>query len=123
MLNHVALMGRVLREPKIKSSSTGSPYCSFVIAIPVPTKIGNPVNPSKIVPCIAFGDTAKNFVKFVSKGELVAIEGTLDVGDWYYEDKGGEISRIKNDVYVIAKHISYLNWNKKFWEYKKEKKQ
>jgi excisionase family DNA binding protein len=71
-LNRVAIVGRLAREPVLKTSRTGMPYATMRLAVTRPGE-------SLQIAVIAFGRRAE-IVATLAQGQLVRIDGRL--GQW-----------------------------------------
>lgn len=85
-MNRVDLIGRLTRDPDLRQSQTGNFVCKFTVAI-------NRFNPNgedttDFIGCTAFGKQAENLKKYVFKGNLIGIEGSIQTGN--YDDKDGK---------------------------------
>lgn len=101
-LNRVILVGRIVRDPELKRTASGTSVTSFTIAIDNPTKAGSEKTTS-FIPCTSWNKTAENVAKYCSKGTLVGIDGRLNQRS--YEDKNGNKHSI---VDVIAETVQFL---------------
>ncbi len=96
-MNNVILLGRITRDPELRHTEGGTPYCRFTLAVD-----RNNEN-TDFLPCICWGDTAENLVKYVQKGRQLLVQGKLQSGS--YTDKDGN-TRYTLDVFVYI--IEYL---------------
>ncbi|WP_020561785.1 single-stranded DNA-binding protein [Methylosarcina fibrata] len=79
------ITGKLLRDPALKTGSSGKPYCNFLLS--VPTNDGE----YTLVSGIAFGDVAGRLTK-LQKGDALSVAGSLKPSEW--ADKStGEIKR------------------------------
>lgn len=94
MLNRVVLVGRLVKDPELRrTSSNNIPFVSFTIAVNRPFTSaanraesagngGNTNNTTDFFPCIAWRTQAENIAKYVSKGHMVAVDGRLQTRDY-----------------------------------------
>lgn len=81
-MNTALLIGRLTRDPEIKSGAA-----TFTLAINrAPDKNGD--IKADFIRCVAFGKTAENVVRYLTKGRLVAVEGRIQTGS--YQNKDGQ---------------------------------
>ena len=81
-MNKVILVGRLGQDPETKTSSNGKTFTKFSLA----TNDGYGENKkTNWHSCVAFGKSAEVIDKYVSKGNEIAISGTLDYNK--HEDK------------------------------------
>lgn len=101
-LNRVVLVGRLVRDPELRKTNSGTSVTSFTIAVDNLTKKGEEKTTSYI-PCTCWSFTAENVAKYCSKGSLVGIDGRISQRS--YEDKNGQKRSI---VEVVAENVQFL---------------
>lgn len=87
-MNIVTLMGRLTAEPELKTTSSGLNYCRFTVAV------DRPYNKDKerqtdFISCIAWRTTAEFICKYFSKGNKIALNGSIQTGS--YEKDGQKV--------------------------------
>lgn len=86
MLNRVELMGRLVREPEIKSTRAGVPVANFTLAVERDFQNGGE-RQTDFIDCIAWRHTAEFLGKYFSKGSLAVVAGRLEINQ--YTDREG----------------------------------
>ena len=79
----IQLRGRITKDLELKTTTSGKSVCSFDIA--VTRKFDKEI--TDFIPCVAWNKTCETMCKFVKKGQLIAIDGSLYTRK--YEDKNG----------------------------------
>jgi len=104
MLNKVALVGRLTRDPEIRyTADNQTPIAKFTIAVDRTYKReGQPT--ADFIPIIVFGKSADNCGKFIKKGRLVAVSGRLQTRSW--DDQDGKRHYATE---VIADEVDFLD--------------
>lgn len=102
MLNVVALMGRLVYEPELKTTPSGINVCSFRIACDRSFARQGEERKSDFIDVTAWRQTAEFVCKYFQKGSMIAIEGSLQTTS--YQDKNGN-NRTK--VEVVASNVSF----------------
>ena len=82
-MNNIQLLGRISKDLELKTTTSGKSVCSFDIA--VARKFNKDI--TDFIPCTVWDKTAEIMCKFVKKGQLIAIDGSLYTRK--YEDKNG----------------------------------
>lgn len=82
-MNNIQLLGRTTSDLELKTTTSGKSVCSFDIA--VTRKFDKEI--TDFIPCVAWNKTCETMCKFVKKGQLIAIDGSLYTRK--YEDKNG----------------------------------
>ena len=96
MLNKVILMGRLTRDPELRSTPQGVSTCSFSLAVERNFKNGEE-RKTDFINCVAWRQTAEFISKYFSKGSLMALEGSIQIRSW--DDNEGK-KRYATDVVV-----------------------
>lgn len=82
--NKVILQGRLTNNPETRETSSGITVTNFTLAI---DRGFGEDKKTDFIPCVIFGKQAETIGKFVTKGTLILISGTLQTKSW--EDKDG----------------------------------
>lgn len=88
MLNKVILMGRLTRDPEFRQTTSGTPVCSFSLAIN--RQFANKQTGERetdFVDCDAWRSTAEFISRYFSKGSMILVEGQLRNNN--YTDNNG----------------------------------
>lgn len=83
MINKVILMGRLTREPELRHTGTGTPVCSFSIAV------NNGYGESQttdFINCVAWNKTAEFVAKYFQKGSMMIVIGRIGTRNWEGSD-------------------------------------
>lgn len=102
MLNVVAIMGRLARDPELRQTTTGKSVASFRIACDRGRKDANGQNQADWLDVVAWGKTAEFICKYFPKGALIAIDGRLQIRQ--YQDKNGQN---RTAVEIVAKNAHF----------------
>ena len=85
-MNKVILMGRLTRNPELKTTPNGVSVCSFTLAVNRRFKNANGDYDADFINCIAWRQTAEFISKNFVKGRMIAIVGSLQTRN--YEKDG-----------------------------------
>lgn len=96
MLNNVTIMGRLSRDPELKTTQTGVPVLSFSIAVDRDYKPKDGERETDFIDCVAWRTTAEFISKYFVKGQLLAVIGKLQTRS--YDDKDGNKRRVTEVV-------------------------
>ena len=106
MMNRVDLIGRLTRDPELRRSANGNSVLRFSLA--VDRRIKQPGGPeADFISCVAFGKTADNMARFLHKGSLIAVEGSIQTGS-YVNQQGAKVYTTD----IIANHVQFLESKK-----------
>ena len=82
-MNLVILTGRLVREPELKYSASGTAYCRFTIAV----NRAFDKEKSDFISCTAFGKTAELVGEYLRKGSLTGVQGRLEQSEYEKDGK------------------------------------
>ena len=77
MLNVIALQGRLARDPELRQTTTGKSVAVFTLACDRGRKDASGRSATDWIPVIAWERHADFAYKYLSKGQLVAVDGRL----------------------------------------------
>ncbi len=88
MLNHIVIMGRMVRDPELRTTQSGISVCSFPLACDRDFKAKDGgEKETDFINCVAWRSTAEFVCKYFRKRRLVAVEGRLQLRDWLDKEK------------------------------------
>jgi len=99
MINSIVLVGRMVRDPEMRTTQTGKSVVSFSVAV---QKRAN--EDSMFFRVSAWGQTAEYVSNYLGKGRLVAINGRLESRK--YNDAQGAQKEI---VEIVADNVEGLD--------------
>lgn len=102
MLNRIIIMGRMVRDPELRSTATGTPVASFTLAVDRDYKPKDGEKATDFIDCVAWRSTAEFVSKYFAKGRMAIVEGSLQFRDW--TDKAGNKRRTAE---VIADRVFF----------------
>lgn len=102
MLNLVALMGRLVYDPELKTTQNGTNVCSFRIAVDRSFARQGEERKADFIDVTAWRQTAEFVCKYFQKGSMIAVEGSLQTRQ--YQDKNGN-NRTATEV--LASQVSF----------------
>ena len=83
MLNHIVIMGRMVRDPELRTTQGGTNVCSFTLACDRDFKAKDSgEKETDFIDCVAWRSTAEFVSKYFTKGRMMAVEGRLQLRDW-----------------------------------------
>lgn len=108
MLNIVAIMGRLVADPELRTTQNGTNVCSFRIACDRNYTASGQERQADFIDVVAWRQSAEFISKYFQKGSMIAIDGSLQTRQ--YQDKNGNN---RTAVEVLANHISFAGSAKK----------
>lgn len=103
MLNKIVVVGRLTKNPEVRTIPSGSTVALFTVAVErsFAGKDGN--KETDFIPVAVWNGTAEACGKYLVKGNMVAVEGRLQVRN--YEDKDGNKRTIAE---IVANEVQFL---------------
>ncbi len=87
-MNKVILVGRITKDPELKTISNSSSVVNFTIAVnrPVAQNADQNQNNADFINCVIWNKQAENLAKYVKQGSLIGVEGRIQTRS--YEANG-----------------------------------
>ena len=85
MLNNIVLLGRLTRDPELRSVSSGNPVCNFTLAVDR-DRSADGEKVCDFIDCVAWNRTAEFVNKYFKKGSMLAVTGRLQQRKWTDKD-------------------------------------
>lgn len=77
MLNHIVLMGRLVRNPELRSTANGTPVASARIAVDRPGG-----EKADFIDLVAWRQSGEFLTRNFVKGQMLAVSGRLQIREW-----------------------------------------
>ena len=106
MLNICALQGRLARDPELRQTNTGKQVATFTLAVDRGRRDANGKSVADWIPVIAWERAAEFAYKWLTKGQMVAVDGRLQSRT--YTAKDGTNRTV---LEVVANNINF--WGSK----------
>ena len=103
MLNHIVIMGRLVRDPELRRTGSGVAVTSFTVA--VDRDFGGKEGGERetdFIDCVAWRQTGEFVSKYFAKGRMAVVSGRLQIRNW--TDKEGNKRRTAE---VIADNVYF----------------
>lgn len=101
MLNHVAIAGRITRQPEMRTTQSGKNVTSFTVAV---ERDYQPSGEKKVdfINCVIWGAGANFVSTYFSKGSMILVTGRMESRQW--EDKH---SQKRTDWEINCDHVYF----------------
>lgn len=103
MVNRVVLIGRLTRDPELRTTTTGKSVVDFTIAVSKRIKPTDGSPDADFFRCQAWERSAEFVANYLSKGRLIAVEGRL--ASRKYTTKEGQEREV---VEVVCDNVQSL---------------
>ena len=87
-MNKVILVGRITKDPELRTLSSGSSVVNFTIAVnrPIAQQQDQNASNADFISCVIWNKQAENLAKYVKQGSLIGVEGRIQTRN--YESNG-----------------------------------
>lgn len=102
MLNTAVIMGRLVADPELRTTTTGLPVTSFVVAVDRSFVKAGEERQADFIDVVAWRTTAEFVTKYFHKGSMIAVQGSIQTR--LYDDKNGNKRKAFE---IVADNISF----------------
>ncbi|APT18496.1 single-stranded DNA-binding protein [Amylolactobacillus amylotrophicus DSM 20534] len=88
MINRVVLVGRLTRDPDLRTTGSGVSVATFTLAVNRQFTNAQGEREADFVNCVIWRKSAENFSNFTRKGSLVGVEGRIQTRS--YDNNEGQ---------------------------------
>jgi len=105
MLNRIIIMGRLVRDPELRTTQSGVAVTSFTLAVDRDFKSRESGEKSTdFIDVVAWRQTAEFVCKYFAKGRMAVAEGRLQIREW--KDRDGNNRRTAE---VVADNVYFAD--------------
>lgn len=97
-MNNASIVGRITKDLELRTTGSGKNVCEFTLAV---NRVGEGTD---FINCRVWDKQAENLCKYQTKGNLLAVSGSIRV-DSYKTEQGESRTR----TYVLANNLTYLS--------------
>ncbi len=102
MLNCVTLMGRLVADPELRTTTTGKSVCTFRIAVDRSFQRQGEQRQADFITIVAWESTANFVSRYFTKGSMIAVQGSIQTRN--YQDNNGNN---RTAFEVLAREVSF----------------
>ncbi len=81
-MNKAILMGRLTKDPELRSTNGGVSVCSFTVAVDRRFKNAQGEREADFIPVVCWRQTAEFVARYFQKGQRIALVGSIQVRHW-----------------------------------------
>ena len=85
-MNKIVLVGRLTKDPEVRSTSSGVNVVNFTVAVNRRFKNKEGGYDADFLPCVGYRATADFISKFFQKGSLIGVEGSVQTRNYDAQD-------------------------------------
>ena len=102
-MNNVTIVGRLTKDPELRTISTGNTTCSFTVAVNRQFTNAQGERETDFINCVIWGKQAENLCKYCTKGSLIGVQGRIQTRN--YDGQDGKKVYVTE---VSAQNVSFL---------------
>jgi single-strand DNA-binding protein len=102
MINNAVIMGRLTKDPELKTTANGISVTTFTIAVDRKFNKQGEEKQADFIDIVVWRGTADFVCKYFRKGSMIAVQGYIQTR--MYEDKGGKKCKA---VEIVADEVSF----------------
>ena len=110
MLNHIVIMGRLTRDPELRTTQSGVPVTSFTVAVDRDyNSRDNGERQTDFIDCVAWRQTGEFVSRNFNKGKMIIVLGRLQSRKWQDKEGNNRISweiQADNVLFGESKRLS-----------------
>jgi single-strand DNA-binding protein len=103
-INRVILIGRLTRDPELRTTSSGKNVVNFSIAVQKRIKPQDGSPDADFFNIQAWSQTADYVNSYIEKGRLVAVDGRIQTRKWVDQNGGN-----RESVEIVADNVNALD--------------
>lgn len=104
MMNNTTLMGRLVRDPDLRRTQSGTAVVSFTLAVERDFKTQDGARDTDFIDCVAWRNTAEFIAKHFTKGRMMAVTGAIQTRNYQAKDGGN-----RKAVEVVVDHAYFAD--------------
>lgn len=104
MLNRIVVIGRLTRDPELRTTSNGTPVATFTVAVDRGFTNAKGEKETDFIPVVVWRGLAETCGRYLTKGKLVAVEGRLQIRT--YEANDGSNRTVAE---IVADNVQFLS--------------
>lgn len=85
-MNKIILVGRLTKDPEVRSTSTGVMTANFTVAVNRNFKNKDGNYDADFLPCVAFRNQAEFISKYFKKGNMICLDGRVQTRSYDAQD-------------------------------------
>lgn len=107
MLNQSIIVGRIVQEPEIRETESGTKVTNITLAVQRPYKNINGEYDTDFIPCVLWKGIAETTTEYCKKGDLIGVRGRIQTKVLEKEDNSK-----KYLTELVAERVTFLSSKK-----------
>lgn len=101
-MNKVILMGRLARDPELRTTPNGVSVCTFSLAVSRRFRNANGEYDADFINCVAWRQTAEFISKNFSKGRMLGVVGSIQTRNYEKDGQRVYVTEVSVDEAYFA---------------------
>lgn len=106
MLNRIVLVGRLVADPALRYTQTGTAVANFRLAVDRPFTNSQGEKETDFIDVVAWKKLAETVSNNLTKGRLVAVDGRLQIRQYEHDGQRRQAAE------VVADNVRFLDYPK-----------
>jgi single-strand DNA-binding protein len=102
-MNRITITGHMAKDPELRTTQSGISQCTFTVAVQRRYKNQDGKREADFLPVVAWRQTAEFAAKYLTKGRLVAVDGSVQTRSYTGQD-----GNKRYVTEIIADHVEAL---------------
>jgi single-strand DNA-binding protein len=103
-LNRIVLIGRLVRDPELRSTASGTAVANFTLAVDRQRPNSQGEREADFIRIVVWGKQAETCSNYLEKGRLVAVDGRLQISAYQGQD-----GQNRTSAEVVAESVRFLS--------------
>ena len=108
MMNKAILIGRLTKDPDLRSTQSGTSVTTFTLAVERNFSNQQGEKEADFIPIVTWRGLADTCARYLTKGRLTAVSGRMQVRS--YDGQDGQRRYVTE---VVADEVQFLEWGEK----------
>ena len=106
MVNRVVLVGRLVKDPELRKTTSDISFATFTLAVDNRMRESDGTRGTIFIDCRVYRDQAESMVKNTRKGSKIAVDGSLNQRN--FERKDGTKGKV---IEIVVDSVTFLDPN------------
>lgn len=104
MLNQLVVIGRLVRDPELRTTENGKNVTNITLAVPRSYKNVNGEYETDYIDCVLWSGVAESTTEYCKKGDLIGVKGRVQTRKFETED-----DKTRQVTEVVAEKVTFLS--------------
>ncbi|MEG2620884.1 MAG: single-stranded DNA-binding protein [Bacilli bacterium] len=103
MLNQIVIVGRLVRNPELRTTDNGKNVTNITLAVPRSYKNVNGEYETDYVDCVLWSGVAESTTEYCHKGDLLGVKGRVQTRVFEQDEQKKHVTEI------VAEKVTFLS--------------